>query len=420
MNYKETLEYIHSIPKFNRVLGNTLLEKLLNRMGNPQDNLKFIHIGGTNGKGSTCTMVSQILTEAGYKTGLFTSPFLKFFNERIKINGVPISNSGLADIASYVKNMTEKYDAFVSEFAFDTAVAFEYFNRQNCDFVILEVGLGGKLDATNIIKNPLVVGFTAIGLDHCQYLGNTIDKISKEKAGIIKKNSDVVLYPIQELKVFDNIRLICQEKNSNLIIPELPKFPEPYENFFEYKGTRFDLTLNGRFQTYNAVTAIEIINSLINQGYAISSDCITNGLKHANIEGRFEFIAPNIIVDGAHNPQAINSFLKSLKSLNKKIHFLVAFMSDKDYESIINLISDYAISEKSKITATEINMPRCLDSVIIKNNFIKNNINPNINSNTISAFNEVVKTLHKDELLCIIGSLFLAGEIKKYYEEKNR
>ncbi len=212
MNYKETLEYIHSIPKFNRILGNALLEKLLNKMGNPQDNLKFIHIGGTNGKGSTCTMVSQILTEAGYKTGLFTSPFLKFFNERIKINGVPISNSDLADIASYVKKITEKYDAFVSEFAFDTAVAFEYFNRQNCDFVILEVGLGGKLDATNIIKNPLVVGFTAIGLDHCQYLGNTIDEISKEKAGIIKKNSDVVLYPIQESKVFDNIRLICQEK----------------------------------------------------------------------------------------------------------------------------------------------------------------------------------------------------------------
>lgn len=419
MNYKETLEYIYSIPKFNRILGNALLEKLLNKMGNPQDNLKFIHIGGTNGKGSTCTMVSQILTEAGYKTGLFTSPFLKFFNERIKINGVPISNSDLADIASYVKKITEKYDAFVSEFAFDTAVAFEYFNRQNCDFVILEVGLGGKLDATNIIKNPLVVGFTAIGLDHCQYLGNTIDEISKEKAGIIKKNSDVVLYPIQESKVFDNIRLICQEKNSNLIIPELPTLPEPYKNSFEYKGTRYDLTLNGRFQTYNAVTAIEIINSLLNQGYAISSDCITNGLKHANIEGRFEFIAPNIIVDGAHNPQAINSFLKSLKSLNKKIHFLVAFMSDKDYESIINLISDYAISEKSKITATEINMPRCLDSGTIKNIFMKNNIVSDINSNPISAFNEVVKILHKDELLCVIGSLFLAGEIKKYYEEKN-
>lgn len=419
MNYEETLEYIHSIPKFNRILGNALLEKLLNKMGNPQDNLKIIHIGGTNGKGSTCTMVSQILTEAGYKTGLFTSPFLKFFNERIKINGVPISNFDLADIASYVKNMTEKYDVFVSEFAFDTAVAFEYFHRQNCDFVILEVGLGGKLDATNIIKNPLAVGFTAIGLDHCQYLGNTIDEISKEKAGIIKKNSDVVLYPVQESKVFDNIRLICYKNNSNLVIPEVPTIPEQYENSFEYKGTRYNLTLNGRFQAYNAVTAIEIINILISKGYSIPSECITNGLKHAIIEGRFEFIAPNIIVDGAHNPQAINTFLKSLKNLNKKIHFLVAFMSDKDYESIINLISNYAVSEKSKITATEINMPRCLDSGTVKNIFIKNKINANANSNPISTFNEAVKTLHKDELLCVIGSLFLAGEIKKYYEEKN-
>lgn len=419
MNYEETLEYIHSIPKFNRILGNALLEKLLNKMGNPQDNLKFIHIGGTNGKGSTCTMVSQILTEAGYKTGLFTSPFLKFFNERIRINGVPISNSDLSDIASYVKNMTEKYDAFVSEFAFDTAVAFEYFNRQNCDFVILEVGLGGKLDATNIIKNPLVVGFTAIGLDHCQYLGNTIDEISKEKAGIIKKNTDVVLYPVQESKVFDNIRLICHQNKSNLIIPEMPTIPEPYKNSFEYKDNRYNLTLNGRFQAYNAVTAIEIINILIDKGYAISSDSIKSGLKHANIEGRFEFIAPNIIVDGAHNPQAITSFLKSLKNLNKKIHFLVAFMSDKDYESIINLISSFAISEKSKITATEINMPRCLDSDTVKNNFMKNNINADINSNPITAFNEIVKSLHEDELLCVIGSLFLAGEIKRYYEEKN-
>ncbi|MCI5891898.1 MAG: bifunctional folylpolyglutamate synthase/dihydrofolate synthase, partial [Clostridiales bacterium] len=162
MDYKQTLEYIHSIPKFNRILGNDLLRILLDMMNNPQKDLKFIHIGGTNGKGSTCTMIAEILKHAGYKVGLFTSPYLEYFNERIRINGVPISNDELVETVGYVKDISERYDAKVSEFAFDTAVAIEYFHRYKCDFVVLEVGLGGKLDATNVIESPTVIGFTAI------------------------------------------------------------------------------------------------------------------------------------------------------------------------------------------------------------------------------------------------------------------
>ena len=415
MNNNETLEYIHNIPKFSRILGNNLLKKLLDKMDNPHRKLKCIHIGGTNGKGSTCTMVAEILKQAGYKVGLFTSPYLEYFNERIRINGTPISNDDLVNTVEYVKSIAERYYAKVSEFAFDTAVAFEYFFRNQCDIVVAEVGLGGKLDATNVIENPIAIGFTAIGLDHCQFLGDTLDKISMEKFGIIKPNSDVVLYPIQDTDVFKNAETVCKEQKSNLVIPctESISNTDIKNNTFEYKNQKYTLAMHGEFQIYNAVTAIEIINLIKTKGYNISESNIKDGLEKAKIDGRLDYQTENLVIDGAHNPQAIKALLNALKNTGKQINFLTAVMQDKDYAEIANLISNFAAKNNSKIVTTEVNMPRCLSCDELSNEFAKHNIPAIPVNNSKDALKILQDTIPQNALICVCGSLYLAGEIKR-------
>lgn len=415
MDYNQTLEYIHNIPKFNRILGNDLLRKLLDKMDNPHRKLKFIHIGGTNGKGSVCTMTAEILKNAGYKVGLFTSPYLEYFNERIRINGTPISNDELVETVEYVKNISEKYDAKVSEFAFDTAVATEYFYRNKCDFVVLEVGLGGKLDATNVIEKPIAIGFTAIGLDHCQYLGDTLDEISNDKFGIIKPNSNVVLYPIQDDTVLENAKQVCQIQNAELIIPSAEEISDidTKNNSFVYKNEKYTLAMDGEFQVYNAVTAIELTNVINKKGYTISNSDIKNGLKTAKINGRLEYLNDNLVIDGAHNPQAITALLEALSQTKRQIYFLTAVMQDKDYSEIVNLISAFAAKNNSKIAATEIDMPRCLSCDELSKEFAKYNITAMPIKNSKKALEALQNTNTQNALICVCGSLYLAGEIKR-------
>ncbi len=417
MDYKQTLEYIHSIPKFNRILGNDLLRILLDMMNNPQKDLKFIHIGGTNGKGSTCTMIAEILKQAGYKVGLFTSPYLEYFNERIRINGVPISNDELVETVRYVKDISERYDAKVSEFAFDTAVAIEYFHKNKCDFVVLEVGLGGKLDATNVIESPTAVGFTAIGLDHCQYLGDTLDEISKDKFGIIKPNSDVVLYPIQDKVVFENAKQVCKTQNAELIVPNTKDISntDSKGNSFVYKNEKYTLAMDGEFQVYNAVTAIELANVIDKKGYRISNSDIRNGLKSAKINGRLEYLNKKLVIDGAHNPQAIAALLKALSQTKRQIYFLTAVMQDKDYSEIVKLISDFAAKNNSEVVTTEVDMPRCLSCNELSNEFSKHSINSTAIKQSAAALKELTNRTSENPnaLICVCGSLYLAGEIRR-------
>ncbi len=415
MDYNQTLKYIHSIPKFSRVLGNDLLRKLLGKMGNPQNNLRFIHIGGTNGKGSTCTMTAKILKCAGYRVGLFTSPYLEYFNERIRINGVPISNDELVETVEYVKSISEKYNAEVSEFAFDTAVALEYFKRNKCDIVVLEVGLGGRLDATNVIEEPIAVGVTSIGLDHCQYLGDTLDKISMDKFGIIKPNSNVVLYPIQDKAVFTNAENVCKSQNAKLTVPSIHEISDidTLNNSFIYKNEKYSLAMSGEFQIYNAVTAIELINIIKNKGYTIDGSDIKLGLMTAKINGRLDYQNENLIIDGAHNPQAIAALLKELTKTKRQIYFLTAVMQDKDYAEIVRLISDFASKNKSKIAVTEIDMPRCLPCNELCSEFLKHGITASAFNNSLDALKTLKSMNTQNALICVCGSLYLAGEIKK-------
>lgn len=415
MNYSETIEYIHSIPKFSRILGNDLLRRLLEKMGNPQRELKYIHVGGTNGKGSICTMTAEVLTQAGYKTGLFTSPYLVRFGERIRINGTPIADDALAEVASYVREISEKYNAAVSEFAFDAAVAFEYFRREKCDFVVLEVGLGGKLDATNVIDTPYVTAFGAIGLDHCQYLGNTVDEISKDKFGIIKSGTKVVMSPVQEDIVFANAKEACAAHDAELIIPNINEMSEKRGSTFKYKGSEYSLKMLGDFQIYNAVTAIEIINALKGKGVIISDTALKSGLSRAKIDGRFEYLSDKLLIDGAHNPPAIKALLSALRDTKKHIYFLTAVMQDKDYTEISRLISDFAKENNSQIVTCEVDMPRCLSADKLSREYEKHGINAKEIKDNAEALKYLKNKISGDDnaLICVCGTLYLAGEVKR-------
>lgn len=405
MNYKQTIEYIHNTPKFSRVLGNDLLKKLLTNMGNPQNNLKFIHIAGTNGKGSCAVMMSEILINAGLKVGLFTSPYIEKFNERIKINGTEIPDKELAKITTKIRKTIEKYDTPVSEFALDTAIAFEYFKNQNCDIVILEVGLGGRLDATNVIDKSLLSIIMSIGLDHTEYLGNTVEEITAEKCGIIKENGTVILYPSQT-NIEKVVKAYCKKQNATLIKADKPTILDG--NTFEYKNNVYELSMGGDFQKYNASTVLCAI-SVLKKYFNIPEKAVVSGLKNAFNPARLEKLKCGLIIDGAHNLPAIKELCKSLSGFGKPVVLCYAQMQDKNVSECIKELA----SLNPTVIATEINMPRCEKAEKIADEFKKYNIDVRIEKNPIIAAKTAVKYAGKDKIPCVCGSLYLAGEVRK-------
>ncbi len=402
MNYSQALEYIHSTPKFSRTLGNDLLKKLLFHLKNPEKELKFIHIAGTNGKGSTAAMISSVLTRAGYRTGLFTSPFIEVFNERIQIDNSPIPNDILAKLTTIVKDAMESYDAFVSEFALICAIAFLYFKQEQCDIVVLETGLGGRLDGTNVVENKVLSVLTSISLDHTMYLGDTIEQITLEKCGIIKENSTVILNPIQQPSVFDIVKKYCDEKNSELIIPQVPKASD---NGFIYKGKNYKLSLKGSYQMYNASVALEIVNKLKNKGYIIDDECVRYGFENTTWPARFEFITDKLIIDGSHNPGGVYELKKSLGTIKDEVILVIAMMSDKAFSECVEIFSGIT----KNIIVTQIDMPRCLRVEELCSEFKKCGISPKIIKDPLQAVNFAIKS---DKTVCVSGSLYLAGMIR--------
>lgn len=280
MNYNETLSYIHSLNKFGSVLGLERITKLLDKLGNPEKELKFIHVAGTNGKGSTCTMLSSVYIDAGLKTGLYTSPYVIDFRERIQVNGKFIEKECLTVLSDKIKET----GVVVTEFEFITALAFLYFKEQKCDIVILEVGMGGRFDATNAIENPLCSVITRIDLDHTDYLGDTIEKIAFEKCGIIKKGSPTISYPIQEYGSLTTI----QNRSEKLIVPDINSLrilsSDINGNRFIYKDTEYYTRLVGKHQIYNALTVIETVREV---GLADSQN-IKLGIANAVLPARIE------------------------------------------------------------------------------------------------------------------------------------
>ena len=386
MDYKKVLEELYGLDIKKWILGLDRMEALLEKLGHPEKRLRCIHVAGTNGKGSVCAMISSILKEAGYKAGMYTSPHLKRFNERIGINGKLIKDK---DIVKYYL-MAKRHVNGQSFFEITTAMAFLYFAEKKADFAVLEVGLGGRLDATNVVM-PLVSVITNIGLEHTRFLGSTIEKIAYEKAGIIKKNIPAVT--AAEGIALATIKKVSDERNSKLHIA--PK-----------EGLKYRLGLKGEFQKQNASIAIKAIETLQNNySLKISENSIKNGLLNAKWPGRFQFLEKNVLVDCAHNPHGFRVLSNELKNLNyKKLIVILGFSDDKDVGSISKIIAPMA----SKIILAKSSNERAAEPETIKKYFNKIII---VIKNPKKALNYAKKIAKKEDLILVAGSIFLVGEV---------
>ena len=388
MTYDDAVKYYTASPKFLQVLGNDGLVKLLDFLQNPQDKLDFIHIAGTNGKGSVSLMIAETLSLAGQKIGLFTSPFINRFNERIKINGKDISDKDLIRLTEKLQAAISQLDIELSSFAKITALSFMYFCEQKCDLVVLETGLGGRLDATNVIKKPKISVITKIALDHTEYLGETIAEITAEKCGIIKPNCPVLTFKRQNPEALAVIADFAEKCGSKLL--------------FSKEKCEFELGLKGDFQKENAVLAEACLRFL-----GIPENTIKEGFKKSRWPARFEFLRDNLLIDGAHNPDGISALLASLKALSRPVHFVVAMMQDKNLEKSARLIDDFS----GKVTVTQIDTARCIKAEEFKKYFKNADLQPDAKK----AVRYALDNAENDELVCVLGSLYLAGEIRKEF-----
>ena len=343
MNYSEALEYIHSVEWLGSRPGLSRTEELLTKLGNPEKGMKFVHVAGTNGKGSTCSMCESVLRAAGYKVGLYTSPYIVRFNERMCVNGEPISDGELADLVEIIKPIADNMTDKPTEFEIITALAFLYYKRHACDIVVLEVGMGGRLDSTNVIDSPIASVITGVAIDHVSVLGNTVAEIAKEKAGIIKQNRPVV-YGGRDNDAFDVICDKAKECHSEVVRTDVGAISV---KSMSVEGTVFDygelkdvkLSLCGSYQPENAITVIEAVRVLNREGFNISESALRKGLNSAKWRARFELLSkePTVIFDGSHNMQGVRAASESIRRFfgGNKVLLLMGVLADKEWESML-------------------------------------------------------------------------------------
>lgn len=416
MTYDEALEYIHGVNWTFCKPGLERIGELCEKLGHPEKKLKFVHVAGTNGKGSFCSMLESVLRAAGYKTGLYTSPYIKEFNERMRVMGENIENEVLADITSRVRPIADSMKDKPTEFELITAIAFQYFYESACDVVVLEAGMGGRLDSTNIIRNPLLSVITGIAIDHIDYLGDTVEKIAAEKAGIIKDSSPV-LYGGEDDSAREVIKNIASERESEF-------FDVNYEDIlnlsstldgsaFDYK-THKDVKINllGLYQPKNASLVLEAIDILRRQGLEIPESAVKDGLNRAKWLARFEILSKNplIIFDGAHNPQGITSAVASIKHYfgDEKVYVLTGVLKDKDYEFIAGELAKVA---ERAFTLTP-QSPRALSAEDYAKCLMKNGVQAIPHSSIDDALKSAKKNAKADNkpLICL-GSLYTYADL---------
>lgn len=408
------MDFINSKLVFGSKPGLSRIGRLLEVMGNPQEDLEFIHIAGTNGKGSTSAFIASALKEAGVKTGLYISPYVVDFRERIQINGEYIKENELADLIEFIKPLCEEVEReseSPTEFEVITALAFEHYKRQKCDFVVLETGLGGRFDATNIIPSPLAAVITSISFDHTQYLGDTLAKIAFEKCGIIKKGTTVISYPLQEKEALEVIKSRANEENANLFIPDLKELTIESTSLsgseFHYKGVKVSIPLVGEYQCYNAMTAIETLLSL-----GISKEAIINGLKNVRFPARFEVVNQNplTIVDGAHNEDGIRKLSENVEKLlkGKKLIVIMGMLKDKSYEEPIQIMATLS----DTFIAVTPNNPRALEASETARVAGEHCQNVIIASTLKEAAEKAKELATAENAILVCGSLYIAGELR--------
>ncbi len=401
MNYNETLEYIHSLGNFSLPPTLDRIKKVLQKLGNPQNDFCAVHIAGTNGKGSVSAMLHSIFKEAGKKTGLFISPFIIDFCERIQINGEFIPQGELVRLSGKVVDTKIE----LTEFEFITAVAFLYFSEQKCDIAIIETGLGGRLDATNSLTNVVANVITKIGLDHTAILGDTIEQITREKCGIIKKCPLVTSFN-QNNKALEIL------KQYNPIIPEKEELEvlksDIFGNRFLYKGDTFETLLSGEYQIENSLIAIETALAC-----GMSMLQIKKGIEKTQFPARMEVISKNpiVILDGAHNPDGAEALSKLMEKYKGKIAAIIGMCKDKDCEEVLRLTLPYC---KRAIAVEVKNFPRAL-----KIEELKMTASKYCACEVAENYSKAIEKTKDADVIFVFGSLYLASairpELKNFY-----
>lgn len=426
MTYQKALACIHSLDVFGSKPGLERIGELLNRIGNPQNKLKFVHVAGTNGKGSVCVMLSNILEKSGYKTGLYISPFITDFRERIQINNKMVSQSLLAEAVEKIFPVVEqmaKENLIITEFELVCAVAFYCFLKEGCDIVVLETGLGGRFDATNVINCPLCSVITHISLDHTAILGNTLKQIAFEKSGIIKENG-ICVVARQEQEAMDEITNNARLKNNRMFFGDDIDISvlngNLLSNDFLYNNQKIQLSLQGNHQLDNVKTVLCVTQVLNNYcKYIIPDNAIKAGLENVVHPARLEIISKNplVVLDGAHNPDGItalkNYIVEKIMPISghKKLICIIGMLSDKDSESSIEILGGIF----STVIAVPINNPRSLTASQLAEKCRGHFENVIACEQVDKAFDmalNISKASNTPIIIC--GSLYLAGEIRPY------
>ena len=420
MNYREALSFVHSRQKFGSRPGLDSIRRITELCDNPQRDMRFIHIAGTNGKGSISTMLSNILIESNKKAGLYISPYVIDFRERIQINGEMISKADFARIITFLAPFVKRVDSeglCVTEFELITCAAFIYFKEKGCDFAVLEVGMGGRLDATNIIESPEVSVITRIDLDHTAVLGDTVSQIAAEKCGIIKKGTPIVMYPDQYEEVSYTIKNTAQLNGSELVVPSIDFIAEDKAIFgsrVNYKGIEFNLRLIGAHQRLNAITAIEAAFKI-----GISSENIVSGIEKTSFAARMELICDNpvVLLDGAHNPNGAKALSSALRDIfgDKKVVAIMGMLADKDVDETLGILAPCF----SDIITVKVPNPRTMTASELKKVASKYCSSVTVAGSYSQAI-ALSRSIAGDRPVIVCGSLYLASAIRpkliKFYK----
>ena len=429
MTYEESLTYIHSLLRFGMKPGLARIEALLKRMGNPQRTLRFVHVAGTNGKGSVCAMLSEILQCAGYKTGLTISPYITDFCERMQINSTPISHEELARQVERLKPLMEEISREgepVTEFEAVTALAFRWFSEQGCDVVVLETGLGGRFDATNVIETPLCSVITSIGLDHTEILGNTYPQIAFEKCGIIKPDGITVSYPQQEEEALAEImRMAALRRNTlrmgNAGALEVNRMTVEGSDVV-YGRLPLHIPLVGVHQHDNAITAVEAAWALRSAGLAIEDIHIQKGIAKTKWPARLEVLSkkPLVLLDGAHNPDGMRALVQTLKEVltGRRIVAVMGMLRDKAYKEAAAVLAPLL----EKAVCVTVDNPRALSGEALAEELRTHSVQTQAVKTLEEAISLAFEDVGEDDVLLVCGSLYLAGPARRQLlvsKEKN-
>ncbi len=423
MNATEAIAYIHSVCWKGSIPGLGRTQTLLEKMGNPEKKLKFVHIAGTNGKGSTAAMTASILRKAGYRTGLYTSPYIYRFHERMQVDGQEISDEELAEVTEFVRPLAQSMEESPTEFELVSCIAFEYFRRKQCDIVVLEVGMGGAMDSTNVIETPEVAVITNIGLDHTEYLGSTVEEIALTKSGIFKENGHAVVYrstPSVEA-VFEQV---CQQKHVSLKKADFAGLKlkrHTLEGQVFDCGDRKDLILPllGDHQLHNAAVVLAIADTLMEEGWKITEQNIYDGIRDVRWPGRFDVVGkdPLFIIDGGHNPQCIEALVKNIQDYlaDKRVIALTGVLADKDYADMYKPVMPLV----QKFVCITPPNPRKLEAQLLAQ-YLQQAGADAIGCDSIEVgVEKAIELAGKDGVVLCFGSLYSIGAIRDALNQRN-